>query len=138
MTVSTVVRPRVVTISDAHGFAHLVRTLLEDLNLAVRISAVAQSAVHLVEELQPNLVILDLIPGQETDCWLVLEALKARPLTRAIPVLLCPAVPWLLDGHRERLAHHGVLTWCDAFDLRDLLGKIEAALDAHAGAGSRA
>jgi CheY-like chemotaxis protein len=125
--------PLVVVISSAHGFAHLVRTLLEDLNISVRTSAVAPSAVVVVEELQPHLVILDLIPGQETASWLVLEALKARASTHAIPVLLCPAVPWLLDGHRERLEHHGVRTWSDSFDLRDLVGKIETALQEYEG-----
>jgi CheY-like chemotaxis protein len=133
VTNSSVLPARVVVISDGHGFARLVRTLLDDLTLMVRTNTVAQSAVIFVEELQPALVILDLIPGHETACWLVLEALKARPSTRTIPVLLCPAAPWLIDGHQERLALHGVRVWCDAFDLRDLLGQIEAALGEQAG-----
>jgi hypothetical protein len=105
-----------------------VRTLLEDLDISVRTDPVAQSAVLLIEELQPNLVILDLIPGQETAGWLVLEALKAGASTHAIPVLVCPVVPWLLDGHRERLEYYGVRTWSDSFDLLDLVRKIEVAL----------
>jgi hypothetical protein len=50
VTLSPVARPRVVAIRNSHGFTHLVRTRLEDLDLAVRSSAVNQSAVHLVEE----------------------------------------------------------------------------------------
>jgi DNA-binding response OmpR family regulator len=129
VTLPTIPRPHVVTISDGHGFAHLVRTLLEDLNVSVRISSVAERAVRLVEELQPDLVIIDLVPGQERDCWLVLEALQARPSTQAIPVVLCPVIPWLLDGHEHRLAQHGIRVWCEPFALRDLLEQIEATLE---------
>ncbi len=127
-----ILRPRVVVISDGHAFARLLRTLLDDLDLVVRTSSVAQSAALLVEDLQPGLVILDLIPGMETACWLVLEALKARPSTRTIPVLLCPAAIWLIDGHQKRQDLDRVRIWCDPFDLRDLLGQIEAALAEHA------
>jgi CheY-like chemotaxis protein len=129
VTVATVARANVVTISDAHGFAHLVRTLLEDLNVSVRTSPVAGPAVRLVEELQPDFVIIDLVPGQEADCWRLLEALELPPSTRAIPVLLCPVIPWLLDGHEHRLKQPPVRTWCEPFDLRDLLEHVEAALE---------
>jgi CheY-like chemotaxis protein len=82
----------------------------------------------LVAKSQPDLVILDLVPGQETACWLVLEALKARSSTQLIPILLCPAAPWLADAHAHRLAQHNVDTWSDSFDLRDLLAKVQVAL----------
>jgi CheY-like chemotaxis protein len=119
---------QVVIVSNAHGFTHLMRTLLEDLSLTVRSYSATQQTVALVAQAPPGLVILDLVPGQETACWLVLEALKARPSTRSIPILLCPAAPWLADTHAHRLAQHQVDTWSDAFDLRDLLQKVQAAL----------
>jgi CheY-like chemotaxis protein len=121
-------RPRVVIVSNAHGFTHLMRTLLEDLSLTVRCSSASEGAVALVERSRPDLVILDLVPGQETACWLVLEALKARSSTHSIPILLCPAAPWLADAHAHRLAQHNVDTWSDSFDLRDLLEKVQVAL----------
>lgn len=122
-------RPHVVIISNAHGFTHLLRTLLDDLNLNVRCTAATHDAVALVQHTRPDLVILDLIPGQETVCWLILEALRARPKTRPIPIVLCPAAPWLAEAHAQRLAQHQVATWSDSFDLRDLLEKVQAALD---------
>jgi CheY-like chemotaxis protein len=133
VTTSSILRPRVVVISDGPAFTRLVRTLLDDLNLVVRSSSVAQGAVILVDSLQPGLVILDLTPGQEAGCWQVLEALNALPSTRDIAVLLCQAAPWLIDGHQDSLAGHEVRIWCDPFDLRDLLEQIEAALDERAG-----
>jgi CheY-like chemotaxis protein len=129
VSISARAAPRVVSISNAHGFAHLVRTLLQDFNVSVRTSPIAEGAVRLVEQLQPDLLIVDLVPDHETDCWLVVEALQARPSTKSIPLLLCPVVPWLLEGHEQRLAQHGVRTWCEPFDLRDLLKHVEAALD---------
>ena len=129
MTLRTIARPHVVTISNAHGFAHLVRTVLQDLDVSVRTSPIAERAVRFVEQLQPDLLIVDLVPDHETDCWLVMEALQARPSTKSIPLLLCPVVPWLLDGHQQRLAQHRVRTWCEPFDLRDLLEQVASALD---------
>jgi DNA-binding response OmpR family regulator len=121
-------QPRAVVISAAHGFSHLLQTLLDDVGVAVRTGAVDEGAPQLVDRVQPGLVILDIVPGHEARSWLILEALKARSSTRPIPVVLCPAAPWLLDGHEDRIAQHGALTWCNAFDLHDLLAKVEIAL----------
>ena len=120
---------RVLIVSNEHGFSHLMRTLLEDLNVNVRCSPLTAAAVSFAERIRPGLVILDLIPGQETASWLILEALKARAATRQTPILLCPAAPWLAEEHVGRLATHGVATWTDAFDLRDLLGKVQHAFE---------
>jgi len=119
----------VIIVSDEDGFTHLLRTLLEDLNLTVCCSTMSSHAVQEVEHTLPDLVILDLIPGYETTCWLVLEALKARPSTQRIPILLCPAAPWLAETHAHRLAMHGVQTWTNAFDLHDLLTRVQSAVD---------
>jgi DNA-binding response OmpR family regulator len=127
-TLRPTAQPRAVLISDAHGFAHLLQTLLDDLGVAARTTGLVDGARQLVEQLQPDLVILDVMPGHESRSWLIMEGLKARSRTRAIPILLCPAAPWLLEGHAERIARHGALTWCDAFDLLDLLAKVEFAL----------
>jgi DNA-binding response OmpR family regulator len=121
-------QPNVMIVSNEDGFTHLMRTLLEDVNLRVRCSAVAADAVALVDRMQPNLVILDLVPGQETPCWLLLEALRASQSTCSIPILLCPAARWLAEAHAHRLAMHDVDTWTNPFDLRDLLAKVQSAL----------
>ena len=120
--------PRVVVVSDADGFAHLLRTLLDDLGLKVRNRRLSEDTLWSLDDFHPDLVILDLVPGTEERSWRTLEALQTHNSPSAIPVLLCPAAPWLLHGHADRIAQYGALTWCDGFDLHDLLAKIQSAL----------
>src|SRR5215211_2953358 len=59
-------QPRAVVISEAHGFAHLLQALLNDLGLAVRTTGVREGAAQVVEHSRPDLVILDIVPSHES------------------------------------------------------------------------
>ena len=128
MAVQIDVRSSIVAVSSESGFLHLIQTLFDSLALPVRTTSDWQSAPSLVERLRPRLVILDLLPGREELCWLALEAIKARPRTHAIPVLICPVAGWLLAGHETRLALHRVHVWPQGFALDDLLESVQIAL----------
>ena len=130
MAVQIDVRPSIVAVSSESGFLHLIQTLFDSLGMPVRTTSDWQSAPTLVERVRPKLVILDLLPGREELCWLALEALKARPPTQSIPVLICPVAGWLLVGHEARMALHGVHVWPEGFELEDLLETAQAALAA--------
>jgi CheY-like chemotaxis protein len=130
MAVQIDVRPSIVAVSNESGFLHLIQTLFDSLGMPVRTTSDWQSAPSLVERLRPKLVILDLLPGQEELCWLALEAIKARPPTQSIPVLICPVAGWLLAGHEGRLALHGVHVWPEGFALDVLLETVQVALAA--------
>ena len=123
-------RPSIVAVSSESGFLHLIQTLLDSLGLPVRTTSDWQSAPSLVEHVKPRLVVLDLLPGREEFCWLALEAIKARPATYSIPVLICPVASWLLVGHETRLALHGVHVWPEGFALDELLETVQVALAA--------
>jgi CheY-like chemotaxis protein len=131
MAITVGIRPQIVAVSSESGFLHLIRTLLDTLGMTVRITSDWRIAPGLVECLKPNLVVLDLLPGREAECWLALEAIKARPLTHTTPVLLCPVADWLLAGHEARLAQHHVTVWPEGFNLDDLLRTVQAALEEH-------
>jgi CheY-like chemotaxis protein len=128
MAVQIDVRPSIVAVSSESGFLHLIQTLFDSLGMPVRTTSDWQSAASLVERLQPRLVILDLLPGREEVCWLALEAIKARPPTHAIPVLICPVASWLLEGHEARMSLHGVYVWPEGFALDALLETVQVAL----------
>jgi DNA-binding NtrC family response regulator len=128
MTVLVDVRPSIVAVSSESGFLHLIQSLLDSLGLAVRTTSDWESAPGLVEGIRPKLVILDLLPGREEQCWLTIEAIKARGTTHSIPVLVCPVAGWLLVGHEARMALHEVTVWPDGFELEDLLATVQLAL----------
>ena len=129
MAVQIDVCPSIVAVSSESGFLHLIQALLDSLDLPVRATSDWQSAPSLVDRVRPKLVILDLLPGREEVCWLALEALKARPATCSIPVLICPVASWLLAGHEARLALHQVRVWPEGFALEDLLDNVHVALE---------
>ena len=130
MAVQVDVRPSIVALSSELGFLHLIQTLFDSLGLPVRTTSDWHAVPSLVERIRPRLVILDLLPGREEPCWLTLEALKARPPTQSIPLLICPVAGWLLDGHEARLSLHGVHVWPEGFELDALLETVQVALAA--------
>ena len=119
---------RIVVVSHESDFLHLMQTLLDTLGFGVRTTSDWHNAPRLVNHLRPDLVVLDLGPGQEVECWLALEAIRARHQTRSTPVLLCPVANWLIEGHEARIAQHGVYIWPEGFMLDDLLRTVELAL----------
>jgi hypothetical protein len=122
-------RPQVVAVSSGSGFLHLVQTLLDTVGLPVRTTADWQATPGFVERVRPKLVVLDLVPGHEAECWLAVEAIKARASTRAIPLLLCPVADWLVAGHEARLKQHFVHLWSEGFDLNDFFRTVQLALN---------
>ena len=131
MTSTFGIRSQIVAVSGQSSFLHVIQTLLDTLGLTVRRTSDWRAAPGLVERIRPKLVVLDLVPGQEAECWLALEAIKARATTQTIPVLLCPVADWLLAGHEARLNQHHVYIWPEGFNLDDLLRTVQVALEDH-------
>jgi hypothetical protein len=125
------IRPQIVVVSSQSGFLHLIQCLLDTLGLAVRTTSDWRASPDLVECVRPKLVVLDLVPGREAECWLALEAIKARAPTHTTAVLLCPVTDWLLAGHEARLTQHHVYIWREGFNLDELLRTVQVALEDH-------
>ncbi len=95
------IRPQIVAVSSQSGFLHLIQSLLDTLGLPVRTTSDWRASPGLVERVRPKLVVVDLVPGQEAECWLALEAIKARAPTQTTPVLLCPVATGCLQGMKR-------------------------------------
>ncbi len=81
-----------------------------------------------VKEVQPDLILLDLMLGRRQSGWNVLETLREDPSTAAIPVILCsaaaPALPATVAGQGR------VATVAKPFDVDHLLAVIASLLQA--------
>ena len=108
MTSAFAGRPQIVAVSGHSGFVHRIQSLVDTLGFATRITSDWRAAPDLIERIGPGLAVLDFVPGQEAECWLTLEAIKARTSTQTTPVLVCPVANWLLVGHEARLAQQHV------------------------------
>ena len=83
--------PEIVVVSGHSGFLHRIQRLVDILGFETRTTSDWRAVPDLVERVQPRLAVLDLVPGQqEEECWLTLEAIKARATTQTFPLLLCP------------------------------------------------
>lgn len=78
----------VLVIDDNPDFVRLFRRYLGDSPYRIAQAGVSAEALEMARVLQPDLITLDvMMPSQ--DGWEVLQALKADPQTREIPVLVC-------------------------------------------------
>ncbi len=84
--------PRLVmVVEDNPGAVELYRRYLSGNSWRVRHVADPRVAFELARREEPDVIVLDvMMPGM--DGWSVLQALKQRPETNAIPVLLCSIV----------------------------------------------
>jgi len=80
-------RPRVLVVEDDAPLAHLYCTALTMNGLAVMRAADGLTALRVVEEYRPDVVVLDLMLPQ-VDGWAVLREFQSRPSTRDIPVVV--------------------------------------------------
>jgi CheY-like chemotaxis protein len=79
--------PRVLVVEDDASLAHLYCTALTMNGVAVMRAADGLTALRVVEEYRPDVVVLDLMLPQ-IDGWTVLREFQSRPSTRDIPVVV--------------------------------------------------
>ncbi len=84
-----------------------------------------------IKQVQPDLVMLDLMLGRQQAGWAVLELLRSEPATSETPVILCSAAVPALDGRMARLnGFTRVEAVAKPFDVDHLLQTIERLLPA--------
>lgn len=85
------VRPRVLVVDDDEDFLELAAQALVEQGLDVTIARTAGEGLVRAVNAPPDIILLDvMMPGQ--DGIDVLEALRAEPETRGIPVVACTAL----------------------------------------------
>jgi CheY-like chemotaxis protein/predicted DNA-binding protein (UPF0251 family) len=81
-------RPVILVIDDNEGLVRLLDSYLTDHACQVKATDNGQDGLDLALELKPDAIILDvMLPGM--DGWEVLQRLRNRPQTAAIPVIMC-------------------------------------------------
>lgn len=91
----TLPAPRVATlllVDDNPDVALLFRRYLGGLDYRLIQARSAERALRLARELQPEVVILDVLMPSH-DGWEILQALRADPATTSLPIVICSVVP---------------------------------------------
>ena len=114
----------VLLIDDDHSTLDMMRLVLEGEGYHVTTSLTAFEDVKEVENLHPDVIILDVkIRGRETT-WTFLQKLKRSPLTRRIPVFLCTAALANVREQETTLQENGIPVLSKLFDRDELLALV--------------
>ncbi len=118
-------KPHIAVVNDDTVFLHLMEELLRaeaDCNVSTCFSG--SEGYKFVRDLQPDLVILDLVFGPAEEGWRTLDLLTLDPTTRHIPVIVCSAATQQLHKHEDWLRRFDVEVLPKPFDLEVLLEKV--------------
>ncbi len=122
-------RPHIAVVNDDTTFLRLMEELLRnEEGYEVSTCFVGSEGYEFVRQIQPDLVILDLIFGPAEEGWRTLDLLTLDPRTRRIPVIVCSAASHLLHHHSDYLEQFDVHVLPKPFDLDVLLAKVCSAI----------
>ncbi len=98
---------RLVCIEDDPELVELIRLIVQREGFEVHYAASGLAGIELVEELSPDLILLDLMmPG--IDGWDVFDHLQANAETSAIPIIIVSARTYMDERVAElRAANNG-------------------------------
>jgi CheY-like chemotaxis protein len=121
---------RIAVIDDDAIFVDLMHDLLaHGEGYEVLSTAHWLESFEFIKEVQPDLVILDLMLGREQSGWSVLQLLREDPATARIPVILCSAAAPALSQCNASANGHGALEAVSKpFDVDHILSVIERLL----------
>jgi CheY-like chemotaxis protein len=127
---STDPKGRIAVIDDDAVFVDLMRDLLAAGEGYEVLSAPHWlQSVEFVREVQPDLIILDLMLGRELTGWAVLQLLREDPRTAPIPVILCSAAAPALQQWGETPCGQGTVeALAKPFDVDDMITTVQRLL----------
>ena len=119
---------RILVVNDTQDILEMFRLLLEAEGYEILVSSFPLEDVFEVEKLELDLIILDIVFGQEKTGWQMLQLLKMHPSTATIPVIICSAAQEAVQEQEGYLVSKNVLVVYKPFELDDLLHTITQAL----------
>src|SRR6266704_3728748 len=122
---------RILVINDTQEILDLFRILLEEEGFEVVLSGFPFQQVSEIEQISPDLIILDIIFGDEKTGWQMLQMLKMKRSTASIPVIVCTAALGLVREQEGYLVSQGVHVVFKPFDIDHLLTNVKQVLESH-------
>jgi DNA-binding response OmpR family regulator len=119
---------RVLVINDTQELLEMFRLLLEQEGHEVVLSGMPILKVSEVEQIRPDLIILDIIFGDQKTGWQMLQMLKMKRSTASIPIIVCTAALREVQEQEGYLISQGIRVLYKPFDIDNLLTLIDQAL----------
>jgi DNA-binding response OmpR family regulator len=127
---------RILVINDTQEILELFRNLLEEEGYEVILSGVPLQKVTDVEQIHPDLIILDILFRQEKIGWQILEMLRMNRSTASIPIIICTAALKDTQEQEGYLNNQGIRIVYKPFDLDNLLDTVKSTLETASQPGS--
>jgi CheY-like chemotaxis protein len=121
----------ILVVNDTVAILELFTVLLEDEGYRVSTDGFSVELAEMlarIREMQPDLIVLDLVIMEEGKGWQMLQLLRMDRQTRDIPVIICTAASRLVDDLQTHLDTMKVSVVLKPFDIDNLLGVISKAL----------
>ena len=115
---------RILVINDTQEILELFRMLLEEEGYEVVLAGFPIQQISDIEQIKPDLIILDFVFGDQKTGWQMLQMLKMKRSTAAIPVIVCTAALDLVREQEGYLVSQGVHVVFKPFDIDSLLAAV--------------
>jgi DNA-binding response OmpR family regulator len=118
----------ILVINDAQEVLDVMRELLEEEGYRVSLYSHALKDLDEIRRVDPDLLILDHIIGDEEYGWQLIQKLRLDRHLATLPVIVCTAAVKLVRELEGHLTAKGVTVVLKPFDIDDLLAAVERAL----------
>ena len=123
---------RILVVNDTQEILELFRMVLEEEGgYEVILSGFPIQKIEDVEQIKPDLIILDLVFGSEKTGMQMLQMLKMQRSTALIPVIICTAALDLVREQEGYLNSQGVHLIYKPFDIDHLMTNVKRLLESH-------
>jgi DNA-binding response OmpR family regulator len=121
-------RGHILVINDAQEVLDVLRALLEEEGFRVSQYSYAVNDLNQIRSVNPDLLILDHLIGDEEYGWQLVQKLRLDRELADLPVIVCTAAVKLVRELEGHLTAKGVTIVLKPFDIDDLLTAVERAL----------
>jgi DNA-binding response OmpR family regulator len=121
-------KAHILVVNDTQDILDMFQELLEGEGYEVTLSSFPTKKIKEIEQIKPDLIILDYIFQGEKEGWQMLQLLKMQPSTAKIPVIICTAAERVVREQEGHLNAQGVHVIYKPFEIDALLDLIENAL----------
>ena len=123
---------RILVVNDTQEILELFRMILEgEGGYEVILSGFPIQEIEDIEQIKPDLIILDLVFGSEKTGMQMLQMLKMKRSTASIPVIICTAALDLVREQEGYLNAQGVHLIYKPFDIDHLMTSVKRLLESH-------
>lgn len=122
-------RPLALVVNDTKEILDLFRDILTEEGYDVILNTYAPRDLDALLEVDPDIVILDFMMGNEAVGWQLLQKMKMHRSTQLIPVIVCTGAVQMVRELDGQLASKNVGVVLKPFDIDDLLNTLTATIE---------